>query len=142
MPLHSSSLSVKLVLQLQRSDIRSYSVQYLGYAKPSKPNVCLGLVLQIRGAVPASLHMFHLQPPGQPKVKELDQTSRSHTAQDSLLVYPEQRKSRSTPLPITLLTTRCLARSAMTHIALLGWSRRSSRSVSMSPFSQQRGTGE
>lgn len=51
--------------------------------------------------------MFH--PQRQARFKELARTSRSHIARDALLllVHPEWRKSRSTPRPITVFTTRC-----------------------------------
>jgi hypothetical protein len=80
---------------------------YIGYAKPSKPNVCL--LLPIRGAVPAYYFCVSTTPQGQAKLKELARTSRSHIARDALLllVHPEWRKSRSTPQPFTLFSSRC-----------------------------------
>lgn len=110
---------------------------YLGYAEPSKPNVrlyffrsealslCITLVFHPPPRGRQGLKNW-LEPPGptspvMPFYFWCIRSGESHVAHHSHSPYSDL--------------------DAVTHIALPAWSRRS-QSVSMSPFSQQRGTGE
>jgi hypothetical protein len=87
------------------SDIRFYNVHWLCQAFKAE---CVPTSSNQRRR-PCILLLRFNHPQGQAKLKELARTSRSHIARDALLllVHPEWRKSRSTPQPFTLFSSRC-----------------------------------